>query len=454
MRVASDARMWARRHREVVEAGFEPTAAPQPVGRFCDDRRIDTVLSTLAARSSAMADNGRLVAETLSRTWTERLDTGYCSTEIRRVSDQYAILIESGLIDAFDIGAAAVARHYGAGFDIPSVDAGVRDSFGRFFATFVSQYFLYGRIRNAPLPLIGFDPRVAARIAQEGLLFVLGHELGHAMAGDHHFHGDRLWTDDDDVPDSLNRFAPEIEADAIAVQFSFGSLWAGEPLGQAEIELRLFAVRMSFAILQTVEQCCLTPRFARHLPAGRRWAGVASFLDRRLPSWLLDKHHEDWDALGPLFEFGRLLTVAPPKRSLATALRDNGWIDANTLLPDWEDIETAARQFRLSTPVLYAVLGLLCAELEFDDPEAAVLTSDAQRRAAVVAGSAVVDALVSSLPHWLAPVDDRPATTSVADVIEYLRKHQRWPEPFRSHPDIAPPVHLAAAAIARRFQGE
>lgn len=399
-----------------------------------------------------MADDGALATQTLTRTWTERLDTGFCSTEIRRVGDQFTILIDSGLIAALDVGSVALARHYGQSFDVSAVTDEVRSGFSRFFTTFVAQYFLYGRIRFGPPQLIGFEPHVAARIAQESLMFVLGHELAHAMAGTHHFRGDHLWADNDDVPDSLRRYTPEIEADAIAVQMCFGTLWAGQPLGQAEVELRLFAVRMGFAILQTIEQCCLTPSFAQHLPAERRWNAVLHFLRSRLPQWLVDKHSQDWATLGPMFDFAALQSVVPPPDSLTQRLVETGWVDEVSDLAIWEHMETPARQFRLATPVLHALLGLLADALDHDDLKSAVLQSDADARAAAKKGLAITDDLINRMPAWLKPVPEGVTTTSVSDIIEYFRKHERWPEPFSAHPDVAPPIHLAAASIARKLR--
>lgn len=449
---AEQARAWAREHRRVVDDHFDPHAVPAPLHPYSDDGRVNAVVTTLATRAAAMADDGELAAHTLNRIWTERLDTGFCSTEIHRVGDQFAILVDSGLIAALDVGSVAVARHYGQSFDVSAVTDEVRAGFGRFFTIFVAQYFLYGRIRFGPPPLIGFEAGVAARIAHESLVFVLGHELAHAMAGTRHFHGDHLWTDTEDVPNGLRRYTPEIEADAVALQMCFGTLWAGQPLSQAEVELRLFAVRMSFAILQTIEKCCLTPTFARHLPAERRWNGVLQFLNSRLPQWLMDKHNQDWNTLGPLFDFAPLQSAAPPEDSLTRRLVDTGWVSEVNDLTVWEEMEIPARQFRLATPVLHALLGLLADALDHGDPHCTVLQSEADAHAAVAKGVAITEALVDRLPAWLKPVPEAATTTSVGDIIEYLRKHQRWPEPFSAHPDVAPPIHLAAASIARTLR--
>jgi hypothetical protein len=404
------------------------------------------VIDGLAKRSTAMADDGALASNALRRVWVERLDTGFCSTEIRRVGEQFSILVDSGLITAIDVASAVVARHFNGTFDVAEVTDDVRDGFGRFFTTFVAQYFLYGRIRFDPPPLTGFDPAIAARVAQESVAFMLGHELGHAMAGNQHFSGDHLWADADDVPDSLRRYAPEIEADAIGVQLSFGALWAGQPLGQAEVELRLFAVRMSFAILQTVEQCCLTSRFARHLPADQRWSSIVHHLGHRLPRWLIDKHNHDWTILGPLFGFANLNTVQAPDTTLGCELAATGWVDIHTDLDTWAEIEVAARHFRYPTPVLHALLGLLGESLDAGDVRTTLRPEHPAQ------GSAITQALLDRLPAWLGPAPGQRATTSVSDIIEYLRKVERWPEPFRAHPDVAPPIHLAAASIARRLQ--
>jgi hypothetical protein len=450
--VAEVARAYAREYRLIVDDGFNPSAVPRPLHPYADDARVNAVIAELAERATAMADDGTLAASTLKNIWVERLDTGFCSAEIRRAGPEFTILLDSGLVVALDVGSTVLARHYVNGFDVAAVSAGARDGFGRIFTTFVAQYFLYGRVQHSPPDLSGFSVAISARIADEALLFILGHELGHAMAADRHFQGEHLWVNTDDVPDNLRRYIPEIEADAIAVQFAFGALWAGQKLGQAEVELRLFAARMGFEILQTVEQCCLTPTFARHLPANRRWNGVMEFLGGRLPDWLLNKHQQDWQTLGPLYGFGDLDSVLPPENSLGHALRDTSWIAGHTDVAFWEELEMAARQFRLPTPVLYALLGLLAAELDTGDPKSVVLQSDSELAAAVAAGAALTTTLLDSLPDWLLPSAARPSATSVSDVIEYLRRHERWPEPFCAHPDVAPPLHLAAAAIARRLR--
>ncbi|WP_067862990.1 hypothetical protein [Nocardia shimofusensis] len=435
---AMKARKWAKFHRMIV-CDDEPTA-DEP-----EDPVVAAIVTLLRRRVMAMTAESRGSArEAMARVWIERLPTGYCTTELRPVEDEYAILVDSGLEDSILLGAKFFAHHFdGTVFEVAADEAHTGAAFERYYATLMSQFFLHGRLHRADIISAGYDRMIASRICLEATSFVIAHELGHAMAGHQHFQGDNQWLEQSTIPPAYNAFAQEIEADAIAVQIAFGDMWS-RSVGQGEIELRLLAVRLAFQTLQTVERCALVPVFAKHLPAPQRWAGILSFLRERLPQWLLDKHQATWVSLGARLTVGAVSELLPPDADIIEELRDAGWIAASWSYSgsDWRELESAAWQFRLRRPILDILIGHEVCLIE-DRPDQTL--ADAWR-----VGSRYIDDFTSSLPDWLTGDDSGRGSATSGDLIQYLRYRDRWPEPFRAGTDIPLPLHTMAAAIGHR----
>ena len=107
---ASKAHSWARTyHRELADED-RPT-----VGQYSGPELADVVRRRLAGSG----DYAEVTLPVLERTWIEVLDVGYCTAEIRAVEDEFAILIDSGLIRTVQAAARVVAHHFGPAFSRP-----------------------------------------------------------------------------------------------------------------------------------------------------------------------------------------------------------------------------------------------------------------------------------------------------------------------------------------------
>lgn len=443
---ALKARAWAEKYRRLVGGAVDdgPPGNPDPPLLVNDpataDPLVAEVLQELRTRARSMRDGGRRVDAALDVTWFERVPTGYCSTDVRPVEDETVVLVDDGLVWAVKAGSSLVARHYfHPQFALEHVSAADRHAFARVHDVFLGQYFLFGRAKSS-IGLASGAEAVERRLTQECVAFVLAHELGHVVAG-HRADGDSTgWLASATTPEPLHAFAPEIEADAIAVQLLLGDMW-GNSVAEAEVDLRLLAMRLTLQTLETVEQCALVTVLRRHLPAGRRWEGVLNFLHRRFPATTLERFSRLWDGLAPSLRFGTATELLPPATSASDDALRHGWVARSTtrVLRRWDDLEDAVWQYRQPAAVLHAVIGLEIGQ--FQDPP---VTDVMEAR---LLGIALTDEVLTGLPGWMLGGLAAGGAASAGDLVEHLRLRARWPEPFRSAEQGVLPIHLVTAAV-------
>lgn len=394
-----------------------------------------------------MRDKGEALRTALGRVWVEELPTGYCLAEVRPVGAEYALLVDSGLPSTLHLGARLLAQHFPQGLLAPgSVPQDVRRSFGRLFAAYLGQYYLFGRFRRAPgLALDSHEEAWARALTTEAVAFVLAHELGHVMAGHRPGDASPRWLDPSQLGVLTLPAAEELEADAVAVQLLLGDL-RGSRVDQGVVDLRLTAMRLVFEALSAVELCYLVPPSSRHLPAGRRWAGVQTFLRERFPESLLHAHDRDWAVLAAALSFGPVDEPLPPETPLHLDLHSAGWdVDwSGGQRAAWADGELAAWQYRLRPLLQRFLVGTEAMHL--------TVVSHADVAAVLKAGEAVLAEVLAKLPPHLAGAGSgRVGHAGVADLVVHLRQRGRWPEPFRSDDSLVLPLHLVAAAIAAQL---
>lgn len=410
-----------------------------------NDPHWSAVVRLAASRARELASAAEETQQVIASLWIERVDGGYLATELHPLDGEFALLADVGLQRMIDVNAMLVARHYlGPSFDASHCTAPARTAFARLYHSLVGQFYLYGRLRHPlPLPLLGPRP-VADRVAQEAALFVLAHELGHAVAASHHRAGLLHWLEPERPSGDLTDFAVEIEADAFAVALCFADLW-GARVGEAEATLRILAIRLTLNTMEAVEAASLLPRVFRHLPARRRWNGIRSYLAERFPDWLLERVDDLWRVLGEALTFTEASAIVPPVEGILTALKREGWI-ANfepSVEEEWAQHEEMVWHFRQPAPIVEFLIGA--------DAVTALpgLRGDAAPTYRI--GHQAVTSLLHSLPPWLTGADPQRGQATSGELITYLRRRDRWPPPFA---DGAPlPIHLMASAVHQRLNG-
>jgi len=417
---------------------------PSGEGKWSDDAALEALMEAIQARSRLISPAIPTWQGVLNRSWVGSILTGYCTTELRAVDTEFALLVESGLHSIVWLAAQLPARCLGSDGSIlgDGLLLPAKQSFHRFFATYVGQYYLYGRIRQ-DLEVVS-EPHLAAagRIASEAMIFVLAHELAHAADGHLDPSGD---ASPEDAETELHQSAQEDEADALAAYVAFGDLW-NDTVPRDELQLRLLGLRVAFLVLETVERCALAAPVSRHRTSLQRWQTLASILEPRLPADALISHIDLWSQLEPFLSFDEVAAPLPPDVDLLEGLTRHGWLRAEHIRHQefWHTTELAVWQFRLQRPILDALIGFeICAATKLPNQTLAD---------AYVLGRAAADAMVSSLPtRFTDGAAQRGAATS-GDLMIYLRRRERWPEPFRSNADMVLPLHTMAAALARRIE--
>lgn len=431
---APKAHSWARTYHRELTGADSPAAGPYSGPELAH---------VVRGRLEGSGDYAEVTLPVLARTWIEVLNVGYCAAEIRAVEDEFAILIDSGLIRTVQAAAGVVAHHFRAGLFTPETVTGAeRSALGRIYAAFVGQYFLLGRITE-PFPLVSnSSDGIARHITTEALAFVVGHELAHAVAGHTSDRTSTRWLTQSAAPPELRQYAAEIEADALALQLCIGDLW-GRSVAEGELQARLLAIRLTFQVMETVERCSLVAASSRHLPATRRWAGLRFALGDRVSSAWLDALDKAWASIVSCLSFSDVTELEPPRQPPLEALAASGWNALPGVLSDrWVELETWAWQFRLETVILDTLVGTAFVQPpRLEDPN----LDDAY-----LVGKSAVDEMLSRLPAWLLDGGSTRGNATSADLIQYLRRRSRWPEPIRSDANTVMPIHLMAASLARR----
>lgn len=414
-----------------------------------DDHSNDPYWSAIvrlaALRANELASAGEETQRAIESLWVEQVDGGYLATTLHPLEGQFALLADVGLRRMIEVNAMLVAHHYQEpSFDASHCTEAARAAFSRLYHSLIGQFYLYGRLRYPlPLPLLGPRP-VAERVAQEAGLFVLAHELGHAVAASHHRAGLAHWLDPQGPPGDLTDFAVEIEADAFAVALCFADLWDAH-VGEAEATLRILAIRLTLNTMEAVEAASLLPRTFRHLPARRRWNGIRSYLAERFPGWLLDRVDELWAVLGEALTFTEASAIVPPLEGILTALRREGWMAdfEPAVEEEWAQHEQLVWHFRQPAPIVEFLIG---ADAVTARPDLSGNLADTYQ-----VGHQAVTSLLDSLPPWLTGSDPERGQATSGELITYLRRRDRWPPPFT---DGAPlPIHLMASAVHQRLNG-
>jgi hypothetical protein len=388
-------------------------------------------------------------AETIAVTEVMVVPSGHCSAEARIGDGKPALWIDSGLLSALRLASLLVARHFDEGlFRTGVVDDETRASFARLFRAFLGQYYLFGRFRLDPpsLPDDQFG-KLAGLIAAEAATFVIGHELGHVIAGHLDEPCATRWLDRSATTRRTHDAAQEIEADALAVAVALADLF-GATVPEGLADLRLLAIRLSYELLSSVEHCYLVAHSRSHLPADERWEGVLHFLHRRFPPATLVRVSKGWQLVAEALRFPVTTNFEPPAVPVLDDLKAHHWpapdIAAEGGKADWDMAEESSRQFRLDATFQYALIG--SAVLGIEDLSA-IAEGDL-----LAAGRAVVDELEAGLPRLLKGENTFVhATPGVGDLVRHLRLRQSWPEPFRSDQSLGLPIHLAAGAVAKRL---
>lgn len=427
-------------NRSVADA----KSAPRIDEPATDDPILAAALQELRGRGRFMRDGGRALEAALDAAWFQRVSTGYCSTDVRRVEAETAVLVDDGLVWAAEAGSSLAARHYvDPEFSLEHVSPSARDAFARVHDVFMGQYFLFGRAKYR-LGLTSGTAELDRRMTLECVAFVLAHEVGHVMAGHRAGSSSTEWLTKDGMPEHLHAYGPEIEADAIAVQLLLGDMW-GRSVAQAEVELRLLAMRLTMQALETVEQCALVPGPRRHLPVRRRWEGVLYFLHKRFPATTLDGFWQLWEGIVPSLTFRTASELSPPTEPASAEALRYGWVDPSAVdaLKRWDDLEDAVWQYRQPAGVLQAVIGLEIGQLR----EPPVTDVPLSRQL----GIAFIDTMLAGLPLWLVGGERNEDPASAGDLIQHLRSRTRWPEPFCSATHGVLPIHLVAAAVQGEF---
>jgi hypothetical protein len=406
-------------------------------------------LALLGKRASLMPQAGFDAAITTIE--VDVVPSGYCSAEVRGTADKPTLRIDSGLLSALRLASLLVARHFDQGlFRIDTVTEDTRVSFARLFRTFLGQYYLFGSFKLKP-PDLSSDPsgKIAQLIAREATAFVLGHELGHVVAGHLGEIGATRWLDRTSTTERANDAAQEIEADALAVAVVLADLF-GTTVPEGLADLRLLSIRMAYEVLSSVERCYLVANARSHLAADTRWEGVFNFLHRRFPSSTISRVAEGWGKIAEALRFPIALDFQSPDTSIQDDLALHGWpalSHSQADQTDWIMAEESSHQFRLHTIYQYALIG--AEALGIQD-----LSAIGEGKL-LAAGEKVVDALEEGLPRLLKGQSvGIYATPGVGDLVRHLRRREVWPEPFRSDTARSLPIHLAAGAIARRFSPE
>lgn len=432
---------WAVRRRPLLN---DLPAVDAWEDEHSNDRRWSATLRLASSRCEALEHAGAETRQAIASIWIERVDAGYAAATLHPVDGEFVLLADAGLRHMIDVAGVLVARHYrGSSFEASHCTDSVRSSFARVHHVLVGQFYLYGRLRQ-PLSVDLLVGEVAQRVTQEATLFVLAHELGHAVAATQHRAGSVHWLDPERPSDGLEDVAVEIEADAFAVALCLADLW-GAQVGEAELTLRILAIRLTLNTMEAVEAASLVPRPYRHLPARRRWNGIRAYLTERVPLWLLERVDELWDSLASALTFTEAPALIPPCEGILSTFARDGWIAGCSPAEDgdWTQQEQIVWQFRLPPPIVEYLIG---ADAVSATPD---LANDHAR--VLRAGRKAVTEMLATLPPWLVGSDPSHGRATSGDLIEYLRIRDRWPEPFR---DGAPlPIHLMAAAIHQRLNG-
>lgn len=408
-----------------------------------NDPRWSATRQLAMRRADALVADKARTQQAIGSLWIEQVSTGYVATSLHPTSGEFAVLTDTGLQYMIDIAANLIARHYREPeFGATQCPESARESFGRLYQALTGQFYLYGRLtKPVPVEFLG-NRKVAQRVAQEASLFVLAHELGHAVAATQHQSGRPYWLDADRPRDDLSNVAVEIEADAFGVALCLADCW-GSSVGEAEVTLRILAIRLVLHTMEIVEAASLVSRLHRHLPATDRWRGLHSCLDERFPDWLLARIDSLWDAMAEALTFPETTELAPPLENLLLSLERDGWIDRCELDAgeEWMRQESLSWQFRLPLPILEYLIGA----------DAVSVDPDPQRThiEVLTVGTNAVTELLSHLPPSLVGDDSSHARATSGDLIFYLRDRRAWPHPFS---DGAPlPIHLMASAVHRRL---
>lgn len=446
MMIPTKAYSWARQYHAELSDDDSSIAAGEAAAEQSGPSGSE-LAQTVRRRLHGSGDYAAVALPVLSRTWIEVLDVGYCTAEIRPVEDEFAILIDSGLIRTLQAAAGLVAHHFHAGlFQPDTVTVAERSALGRLYAAFVGQYYLLGRIRE-PFPLVSSrSDDIARHLANEALSFVVGHELAHAVAGHTSDPESTRWLDQSVSAPELRQYAAEIEADALAVQLCVGDLW-GQSVAEGELQARLLAIRLTFQVMETVERCSLAAAASRHLPAKRRWAGVRFALVERVSNEWLDTLDRAWDSIVSCLGFADVSELQAPGQRPIELLVTAGWRTVpGTSCERWVELETSSWHFRLNTIILDTLIGI-----ELLQPERLEGLSLGELGNAFLVGRRTVDGMLATLPPWLLDGGSTRGSASSGDLVQYLRRRSRWPEPIRSDMSTVMPIHLMAAALARRI---
>lgn len=436
------AHAWAAQHRALLN---DAPSSNEWQDDHSNDPHWSAVVRLAAARAEELASAGEETKQAIASLWIERVDGGYLATTLHPLDGEFALLADVGLQRMIDVNAMLVARHYQEpSFDAAHCTDAARSAFARLYHCLLGQFYLYGRLRHPPpMPLLG--PRlVADRVAQEAALFVLAHELGHAVAASHHQAGSLHWLDPERPPGDLTDFAVEIEADAFAVALCFADLW-GARVGEAEATLRILAIRLTLNTMEAVEAASLLPRVFRHLPARRRWNGIRSYMADRFPGWLLERVDDLWGVLGQALTFTEASAIVPPFEGVLTALRREGWIAdfEPSLEEEWSEHEQLVWHFRQPAPIVEFLIGA--------DAITAIPDLSGDLAATFRVGHEAVTSLLDSLPPWLTGSDPQRGQATSGELITYLRRRDRWPPPFAEGAPL--PIHLMASAVHQRLNG-
>lgn len=439
MAVPEAARSWAQKQRVLLELGS--IVDKENSFEHSNSHAWSYVLGLAAKRISHMPVVSPDLAAILGRTWIEEGDGGFVTARLYPIGGEFAVLTDRGLVDLLKLGGQLISRHYGgSSFELEHCEVEQRIAFARINTTVTGQLFLRGRLSERLPPLEPKWAPVADRVLGEAMLFVLAHELGHAIALGEHLQGTPHWLDEGSIPSELRDVAAEVEADGFAVAVVFSDV-LGAAVGDSEVLLRLMAVRLVLQVLESAERASLATTQQRHLPAERRWGGIRSYLGSVMPTWLLERFEDLWDivrrpltiteALGP-----ELLLDSP----MAVGVT-HGWLTPHTEDPWWQDVELQVGQFRLPTTLLEVLIGT----------DAASFLGETDLRNTLALGRKAVADLLPTLPPWTRGADPRGRQAGSGELINYLRKRDRWPHPFS---DGAPlPIHLMASAVHRSVRG-
>lgn len=436
------AQAWAEQRRALLN---DVPAKDEWQDDHSNDPLWSAVVRLAARRAKELAFARKETQHAIASLWIERVDGGYLATTLHPVDGEFALVADAGLQRMIDVGAMLVARHYlDPSFDASHCTDAARTTFGRLYHSLVGQFYLYGRLNHTlPFPLLG-PQEIAARVAQEASLFVLSHELGHAVATSQHRAGLLRWLDQERLSADLADFAVEIEADAFAVALCFADLW-GARVGEAEVTLRIMAIRLTLNTMESVEAASLIPRVFRHLPARRRWNGIRYSLAERFPGWLLERVDALWGVMGEALMFTEASAIVPPFEGILTSLKREGWLTdfEPSLGEEWTQLEKSVWQFRQPAPIVEFLIG---ADAVTALPDMSGDAADTYR-----IGNQAVTSLLNSLPPWLTGADPQGGQATSGELIAYLRRRDHWPPPFAHGAPL--PIHLIASAVHQRLNG-